>query len=147
MSGVWLALTAIVDRTTIMKMPMMSSTTSEPNTSSVNFLPLRPRSSKALMIIVVDEMANMPPKKRLEKYDHPSAVPHSMPAAIMSAISVTAVMTAALPTLSSRTMLNSRPRPNIRKITPISDHVEMPSESATLGNQSTAGPIRKPATT
>ena len=49
------------------------------------------------------------------------------------------------PTFSSFLKLNSRPRPNIRKMMPISDHCSTVSALEMPGKKEMFGPIRKPA--
>jgi hypothetical protein len=60
-------------------------------------------------------------------------------------ISTKAVMEASPPTRINFLKLNSRPRLNKRKITPISASVSMFSTSATVGKSLKWGPTRKPA--
>lgn len=57
--------TASVASSTIMIMPAISSTMRMPKTTSVKRCARIFKSSKALMMIVVDDMASMPPRKRL----------------------------------------------------------------------------------
>ena len=64
----------------------------------------------------------------------------------MEMTSVKAVMNAKAPTLTNFFILNSRPKANNRKITPISAHVEMPVLSETDGNKSIYGPAMIPTT-
>ena len=66
---------AIVGSSTSIRIPIMSSTTSTPKTKSVNRCFLTFRSSKALMIIVVDDIEIMLPRKKLSIVDHPSRMP------------------------------------------------------------------------
>ena len=50
-----------------------------------------------------------------------------------------------LPTDASLCKLNSSPKPNIKKMIPISAQRLMFSTSASVGTKSTTGPIKKPA--
>ena len=77
----------------------------------------------------------------------PRSVPTISPSAIMSDISVAAVTMAGRPTVVSLSTLNSNPRPNMRNMTPMSDHVVMLAVSTTVGTHTMAGPTRKPAST
>ena len=65
-------LTAMVESNTIINIATRSSTTSVPNTIPVNRWLRKPRSSNALMIIVVEDIDNIPPRKMLFIVDHPS---------------------------------------------------------------------------
>ena len=56
-------LTAIVERMTIIRIAIRSSTTNVPNTTPVKRWLRKPRSSNALIIIVVDDIDNIPPRK------------------------------------------------------------------------------------
>ena len=60
-----LVATAMVERITIMAIPAISSTMSTPKTTSVKLLPRSCKSSKALIIIAVELMESIPPKKML----------------------------------------------------------------------------------
>ena len=63
----------MVERIIIMNIPAMSSMTSVPNTSWAKRSFWTPRSSKALMMIVVELMESMPPRKTLSIVPQPSA--------------------------------------------------------------------------
>ena len=63
----------------------------------------------------------------------------------MKMISNSAVIDASPPTRMSFLKLNSSPRLNSRKITPISANVSIFSTSATVGSSLKCGPTRKPA--
>ena len=52
------------DRITIMSTANRSSTISTANTIEANFFWRSPRSVKALMMMVVEDMESMPPRKR-----------------------------------------------------------------------------------
>ena len=69
--------TAIVVSITIMTMPAISSTMSTPKTISVKRCALSFKSSNALIIIVVEDIESMPPKKRLSIWFHPMSVPQT----------------------------------------------------------------------
>ncbi|MNL51475.1 hypothetical protein D3C87_1745770 [compost metagenome] len=75
------------------------------------------------MIIVVDDTDNIPPKKMLSIVDHPIAFPATKPISSINTTSTIAVIDAEPPTLTSFLKLNSRPRLNNRKITPISAQI------------------------
>ena len=62
-------LTAIVESITINNITTISSTIKNPKTTLANFLRLSPHASKALIIIVVEELANNPPRKILSIVD------------------------------------------------------------------------------
>ena len=122
-------LTEMVDRMIIMKMPAMSSITSVPNTSWAKSFFRTFSSSKALMMMVVDDMDSMPPRKILSMVPQPMSCPTAKPMASMPPTSTSAVMMAVPPTLASLWRLNSRPRQNIRMMMPISLHVATASLS------------------
>ena len=126
-------LTAIVDSNTMSKITTISSTTSTPKTTRAYCLVLMPNSSKARMIIVVDELASIPPRNRLSMKDHPISRPSQYPVAVIKAISTKAVIEAAPPTRNNFLKLNSSPRLKRRKITPISASVLILSLSITDG--------------
>ena len=66
---------AIVGSSTSIRIPIISSTTNTPKTKSVNRCFFTLRSSKALMIIVVDDIEIMLPRKKLSIVDQPSKIP------------------------------------------------------------------------
>ena len=74
------------------------------------------------MITVVDDIDRSPPRKMLSIVDQDIAIPAMNPSMKTPKNLLTEVMRTALPTFSSFLKLNSRPRPNIRKMIPISDH-------------------------
>lgn len=139
--------TARVESTTMRNTAAISWITSTPKTSPANPLSFRCSSSNVFAMIVVDEMAIMPPRNRLVRSGQPSRVPHVNPATIISPISMSAVRMAGRPAVASLVILNSSPRPNMRKMTPISDQTEMLSVSETSGNHEMAGLTRNPAST
>ena len=126
-------LTAIVESNTIMIMATRSSTTNVPNTIPVKRWFLSPKSSKAFMIIVVDDIDNIPPRKMEFIVDHPSRCPIKYPTISIVITSVIAVIKAVDPTFISFLKLNSSPRANNRKTTPISAQRLMFSTSTTVG--------------
>ena len=126
-------LTAIVESITIRSIPSMSSSTSTLSTCEEKRCPRSPRSSTALYIIVVGDMASIPPRKRLSMRDQPNACPASEPSILMEKIIVMAAMTGPLPILSIFLKLNSIPIVNIRNITPMLAHVSMLPVSLTVG--------------
>ena len=68
-------LTDTVDRMIIMKMPAISSMTRVPKTSWAKGSCRTPSSSKALMMMVVELMESMPPRKMLSIMPQPMACP------------------------------------------------------------------------
>jgi len=68
-------LTAIVESKTIIIMATRSSTTNVPNTIPVNRWLRNPRSSKAFIMIVVDDIDSIPPRNMEFIVDHPSRCP------------------------------------------------------------------------
>ena len=124
--------TEIVDRMIIMKMPAMSSTTRMPNTSWAKFSFSTPSSENALMMMVVELMESMPPRKMESMFPQPSASPVRYPRVSMPATTVVAVMIAPAPTLISFLKLNSRPRQNISTMMPISLQVSMDAVSCAV---------------
>ena len=105
-----------------------------------------PKSSKALIMMVVDDMASIPPKKILSITLHPIRYPEKKPTQNMMTISATEAMMAVAPTLKSFRKLNSRPRANSKKMIPISDHSCTEFCSMMVGNRLKWGPTKKPAT-
>ena len=84
-------------------------------------------------MMVVDDMASMPPRKRLFMLSQPKSAPRKRPTPIMQNMTVQAAMTGPMPILTIFLKENSSPRVNIRKITPISDHRCMLVKSSTEG--------------
>ncbi len=99
-----------------------------------------------MKIMVVDDMANMPPKNRLFILDHPKAWPAMEPIPIMQNMMVQAAINGELPIFSIFLKLNSSPNVNIRKITPMSAQVLILAGSETDGVKLKCGPQMKPAT-
>jgi hypothetical protein len=130
-------LTAIVERMTIIRIAIRSSTTKVPNTMPVNRWLRKPRSSKALIIIVVDDMDNIPPRNTEFIVLHPNRCPTIKPISNILITSVVAVINAADPTFINFLKLNSSPRAKSKKTTPISAQVLMFSISPTVGKMRT----------
>ncbi len=63
---------AIDDRITIINTAKRSSTMSTAKTRPANFLCCIPRSLKALIMMVVDDIDSIPPRKRLLMFENPS---------------------------------------------------------------------------
>ena len=63
--------TATVESKTISKITTISSTINTPNTMRAYCLVLIPSSSKAFKMMVVEELASIPPKNKLSITDHP----------------------------------------------------------------------------
>ena len=97
----------------------ISSTTRAPKTACVNFLFFMPRSSNALIIIDVDDMESIPPKKREALLRSPRIFPRINPTLNIISASKKTVVKPAPPTFFSLRKLNSRPSPKSRKTTPI----------------------------
>ena len=116
-------------------------------TRPVNCFFLNPKSSKALYMIVVEDIAIMPPRKRQSMRCQPKLIPTPIPNSIMQKIIVQAAMTAEPPTFTIFLKLNSRPSANNKNITPISAHILIFAVSITEGVKGIWGLARKPATT
>ena len=114
-------------------MAIRSSTTRVPNTMPVKRWLRNPKSSKALMIIVVDDMDNIPPRKMEFIVPHPNNCPTRKPMSNILTTSVVAVIKAVEPTFMSFLKLNSSPSAKSKKITPISAHILIFSISPTVG--------------
>ena len=97
-------------------------------------------------MMVVDDMAIMPPRKRASIFFQPKADPTVNPRKIIPEIIVRAAMTAGPPTLTIFLKENSSPRAKRRKITPMSDQVWMLAASRTEGVRAKWGLAIKPAT-
>ena len=98
------------------------------------------------MIIVVELIESIPPRNTLSMMPQPSSCPTPKPMSSIPPTSVNAVIIAVPPTCASLWRLNSRPRPNMSTITPISLQVLMDALSATVKKNGIYGPMRKPAT-
>ena len=122
---------AMVDSITIITMASTSSKISTLITSEANRCCRSPMSSKALYIMVVDDMASIPPRKMQFICDHPKALPTSVPSNIIENTMLHAAMAGAIPIF--RIFLNekSSPSANKRNKTPMSAQVWMFSLSTT----------------
>ena len=93
----------------------------------------RPMSSNALKMMVVLDMANMPPRKMQSICFQPKAWPVKNPTVIMHRMMEQAAMMGAAPIFMIFLNENSKPRANRRKMTPMSLHRCTFSISVTLG--------------
>ena len=82
-------------------------------------------------MIVVDDMASMPPRKMQSICDHPKAWPTQTPSIDMLKMMVTVDMTGETPIFSIFLNEKSRPSEKSRNITPMSAHRCTLSISAT----------------
>ncbi len=139
-------LTAMDDRITIITTAKRSSTMSTARTSDANFCCRSPMSVNAFIIIVVDDMDSMPPRKRLLMLFMPMNLPAAYPAHIMPATMISAVTTAEPPALISFLKLNSSPSEKSRTTMPICAQKSMLASVVTDGRYSKCGLARKPAT-
>ena len=124
--------TDTVERMIIIKIPAISSMTSVPKTSWAKLSCPTPSSSKALMMIVVELIESMPPRKTESIMPQPRACPTRYPTASIPRTSVSAVTMAVVPTEASLCRLNSSPSENISTMMPISLQVSMDVLSATV---------------
>ncbi len=115
-----LLLSAIDESNTIITTAKRSSTISTAKTKEANFCWRSPISVKALIMIVVDDMDSIPPRKRLLMLLKLRIRPIENPAHIIPLTIIKAVTTAEPPELSNLRKLNSRPRENSRTTMPIS---------------------------
>ena len=90
-------------------------------------------SSKALKMMVVEDMASMPPRKMQSIWLQPNSSPVQAPTYIMHRMMARAAMMGAAPIFRIFLNENSSPRAKSRKMTPISLHTWMPWPSVTLG--------------
>ena len=139
-------LTASVESITISTMARMSSMMSTLSTRLAKRCCRRPMSSKALKMMVVEDIASMPPRKRQFIWLQPKACPVKKPTVIMDKMMVQAAMIGAEPIFMIFLNENSSPRANSRKMTPMSLHRCTFSKSVTLGIYDILGEARKPAT-
>ena len=82
-------------------------------------------------MMVVDDMASMPPRNTQFICDQPNALPTRMPRVIIENTIDTAAMTGAMPIFRIFLKEKSRPSANSRNSTPMSAHVWMFSLSTT----------------
>ncbi len=137
---------AIDDSTTIITTANRSSTISTANTIEANFFCLRFMSVKALMIIVVDDMESIPPRKSELIIVKPSSLPMAKPVAIMPSTIISAVTTAEPPVLTSFLKLNSSPSEKRSTTIPICAQNSMLASVVTDGRAVKCGDARNPAT-
>ncbi len=136
---------AIAPRSTIMTMARMSSSISTLITSEANCCCLKPKSSNALYIIVVDDMASIPARNSPFISDHPNIDATALPVSIMQNTMTSAAMMGAMPILSIFLKEKSRPNVKSRNITPMLAHVSMFSWSTTDIVKGRFGETMKPA--
>ena len=122
-----------VERTTIRMTATRSSTTRAPMTSAVNFSFFSFKSSKALTMMLVDEMESMHPKKMQFILCHPKSLPTMKPVQNMIISSVRTMIAPGPPTFFSFLNENSSPIANRRNTMPISLHVDTLVASPTTG--------------
>ena len=96
---------------------------------------------------MVDDIAIIPPRNRLSIRCQPKPIPTPIPNKIIQKMMVQAAMMAEPPTLTIFLKLNSKPRANSKKMTPISAHVLILAVSITEGVYGICGLARNPATT
>ncbi len=120
-----------------------SSTRSTPTTKSRS-RPRTFRSSNALAMMVVLDIATIAPAKTLSIADQPNARPARKPSQTMMLDCTSAVIPDVGPTCTSLRRLNSSPRPNMSRMTPSSESVWTTPRSATSGT-GTWGPTMRPA--
>ena len=84
------------------------------------------------MMVVLD-MASMPPRNRLFMLPQPNRWPTMLPTLIMQNMTLQEAMTGPMPILTIFLNENSRPSVNIKNMTPMSAHVCMLLISLTLG--------------
>ena len=128
-----LLVAAMVLSTTISRMPSISSMMSTESTFPAKCLCRRPKSSYALYIMVVLLIASMPPRNMLSILFHPNNPPATLPTPIIPAIIRHAQMMGDTPIWIIFLKENSRPRVNIRIITPICPHCSHSSISPMVG--------------
>ena len=95
--------------------------------------------------MVVDEIAMIPPSNKLSILDHPKSCPEINPMTSIMVTSKSPVIAAVLPTFTNFLKLNSKPKLNSKKITPISAHISMVLISVMDGKIAKFGPTSKPA--
>ena len=128
-------LTDTVDNITNNSTAIISSTISTAVTDEVNFCCLSRKSSNDLIMIDVDEMESIHPRKTQSIDCHPIRRPTLEPMRNIMASSVNAVIAPVAPTFFNFLMLNSNPKANIRKTIPMSLHTWTSVASLTAGNQ------------
>ena len=141
-----LLLMATDDSNTIITTANRSSHISTANTSEAKRLCFTPKSLNALMIIVVDDIDNIPPKNKLSMFPNPSTLPVTKPNVIMPATITSAVTTADPPTFISFLKLNSSPSVNRSTTIPICAQNSIFASDVTEGSSHMCGLARNPAT-
>jgi hypothetical protein len=96
-----------------------------PKISSAKRSFIMPSSPSALMMIVVELIESVAPRKMLSIVPQPNIRPIWYPTNAITVISSVAPTTAVVPTRTSCRRLKCSPRLNIRKITPSSDIASM----------------------
>ena len=129
-----LLLTDTVDRMTSSSTAIRSSTISTAVTDDVNFCCFSFKSSNDFMIIDVDEIDSIQPRKMQSIDCQPNRRPTLEPIRNIIASSVRAVMAPVAPTFFSFLMLNSKPKANIRNTMPMSLHTCTLATSFTPAN-------------
>ncbi len=137
--------TAMVDSNTISTMAIRSSTTRVPKTIPAHGLSFMPMSWYDFRTTIVEDIERRPARNMLSSIVQPSACPVAKPITKTPRNFVNAVTIALDPTFISFLKLNSRPRPNIMKIIPISDHCWTVSVLDIPGKKCMLGPMRNPA--
>ena len=136
--------TARVESSTMRSMAMRSSTTRVPNTPAAKDFLERPISEKLFTTTMVLDMLRRPARKMLSMGLQLMACPSRKPITNTPRNLLPAVTRADVPAPRSFLKLNSRPRPNIRKMIPIwlqSSTVSM----LLIPNTPICGPMMKPA--
>ena len=81
--------------------------------------------------MVVDDIANIPPRKIQSIRPHPKACPTLVPSVIIQKMIVSAAITGDIPILIIFLKEKSSPSENSKKITPMSAHVCISASSTT----------------
>ncbi len=126
-------LMAMDDSITIITTANKSSTMSTASTCEANFCWRSPMSVNALMMMVVDDIDSMPPRKSELIKLKCSAWPTAMPAHIMPATIISAVTMAEPPARTSFLKLNSSPSEKSSTMMPICAQNSMFSDVVTDG--------------
>ena len=138
---------AMALNSTIITMARISSRMSTLITRPANCCWRSPRSSNALYMMVVEDIASIPPRKIQSIFPHPKRCPTMTPSIDMKKIVEHVVMIGDAPILRIFLKEKSSPNENRRNITPRSDHRWMLSESTTDAVYGMWGLTRNPATT
>ena len=97
-------------------------------------------------MMVVELIANMPPRKMQLIFDHPKRCPARMPMVIMQKTMVIVAMMGAAPIFKIFLKEKSSPKENNVNMTPMFAHVSIFSSSMTDMVYGMLGPTRNPAT-